>query len=750
MKPIHLSMCAFGAFSEPVEVDFAALAHRGLFLVSGGTGTGKTTIFDAMSWALYGKMPRKQPHEVRSDHVGDATRCEVTFTFESGGVRYTVTRNPDQFRPAARNPDRLVKESGAATLVRVTDDGTRSELVADKVSDVARACEEIIGLDDNQFQRVILLPQGMFNAFLLANSKDREEILERLFGGEIYDRIVEELKAIRDSSQQLVGDAETAITWALDAARKHVESADAALGHGDDRKSEAGLLGDDAERTDEPSLDTTSGLDDEADDEPLAREELGIVVTRLKRALQTCRTELEDATKHRTSAQTAHDAAVNGARRFDDAVELRATLADLETKAEAVEADRVAAVVSAKARPIVAAAEALDATERSHLEAISMHEKRSKAIVAQLTELGTPSEDLAPVALQRELAELRTAHAADNDKLETRRAADEAFAAATKNRRGLDTRVEAAEAARTTAMTRTAEIDAELPGLRAAAVDPDTIRAAITAAGQLVEARTSLNRLEVDLVPLSERRARAAEEHRGLLQDFTDTQAPRLAMTLVSGEACPVCGSTDHPAPATAGDARVVGWDEVATAAERHSDADTAVQSLERQITELRGRLGGSATLDRDLLQQRVDELQADLERATTASATIAALEGERKELAAELERLTTEAARLGESRDQAIRDLTKADEAARNATEAAAGIDPKVLERRTRILERLGDVLDGYDELVEGAASAASLVESRRADLTKLLESSDHDDVAAARAVVWAPEREQAAIDAA
>ena len=94
MKPIKLTLTAFGAFADTAEIDFEALASRGLFLVSGETGAGKSTIFDAMCWSLYGETPLKDVRGLRSDHVGDDTRCEVTFTFESAGERYSVTRGP--------------------------------------------------------------------------------------------------------------------------------------------------------------------------------------------------------------------------------------------------------------------------------------------------------------------------------------------------------------------------------------------------------------------------------------------------------------------------------------------------------------------------------------------------------------------------------------------------------------------------------------------------------------------------------
>ncbi len=749
MKPIHLTITAFGAYPDTVEVDFAALAPRGLFLVSGETGTGKTTIFDAMCWALYGAMPSKQPHEVRSDHVDDATRCEVTFTFESAGARYTVSRNPEQLRPAARNPERNVKESAAATLVRVDGDGAQTELIADKVSEVARACQEIIGLDATQFQRVILLPQGEFDQFLVAGTGGREEILERLFGGEIYDRIVEELKATRDATANDLGGAESAIAEKLDVARSHVAEADRALAAVPERTGPGAPIGAvGAARGAGPGAQDAPDVecDEGSDAEPLDRQALTAAKVRLTATLSSCRAELESAAQRRARAQTAHHAASTGAHRFDRAGALRAELVALEGRREQIESDQLAAGVSEQARPIVVAADDLAAAERLHGEAVAARDQRREMIVEALTALEAPTDDLTPVALHRRVSDLRTEHEAANQKLEGRRVADELLDAATKARDDLVARLETAEADRTAAATRTAEIDAQLPDLRAAAVDPGALRAAIDTAARLVEDRTVLDGLEVESVPLSERRAAAAKEHRDLLQAFTDTQAPRLAQTLEDGEACPVCGSTDHPAPATAGELRVVDWDEVAEAAKRHAEADERLRTLETRITELRARLGDDVATDATALRQRVEVTKAELDRATAAAASIGALEKERTNLSSDLDRLTNEAGKLEASRDQAVATLGQAIEAARTAGEEAAGIDAEVLDRRARHLEQLDAALDGYDGLIDAVAHAATLLETRRADLAKHLGDSEHADATAARAVLWTREQEQAA----
>ena len=303
MKPIKLTLTAFGAFADTVEVDFEALASRGLFLVSGETGAGKSTIFDAMCWALYGETPLKDVHGLRSDHVGEDTRCEVSFTFESAGARYSVTRNPDQHRPGKRGSGRLVREPASATLVRHTSTGT--EPLHSGVAQVNRACEQIIGLGATQFQRVILLPQGDFNRFLLAKTSDREDILEKLFGGEIYDRIVDELKKDSHALDRELDEANVRTYSKLDDARAHLANVATALG-----------------------LETPDVLVPSEEVEPATHEELDDVLVGLREAASSKRTTRNRPTPPTSRRMSSTSVPRRRQRRFDQAEVRRSTLAE--------------------------------------------------------------------------------------------------------------------------------------------------------------------------------------------------------------------------------------------------------------------------------------------------------------------------------------------------------------------------------------------------------------------------------------
>ena len=193
MRPQRLRLAGFGAYPGAEEVDFDELARLGLFVVTGPTGAGKTTLFDAMAFALYGELPGGRPlGEVRSHHAAPADRCEVELTFAIEGVSYRVRRTPEQERPKRRGTGTTV-EAATAELHRLDPDGTEVP-VASGTRPVTEACVALVGLDAGQFERVVLLPQGRFQAFLLAGTKERRPLLQKLFGTALYRDAVEELK----------------------------------------------------------------------------------------------------------------------------------------------------------------------------------------------------------------------------------------------------------------------------------------------------------------------------------------------------------------------------------------------------------------------------------------------------------------------------------------------------------------------------------------------------------------------------
>ena len=184
MRPVKLEMQAFGPFVTKQTVDFSKLAQKnGMFLIKGQTGSGKTTIFDAMTFALYGgssgdeskksKVGRNNLEEWRCEQADNSLETFVSFTFESGGSLYRVTR---KLVPKRKN---LSAEYAAG---RLDEDGVLIPFFENPKSDDLEAkAVELIGLTKEQFRQVVLLPQGQFEKFLVAPSKDKEEILTKIF-----------------------------------------------------------------------------------------------------------------------------------------------------------------------------------------------------------------------------------------------------------------------------------------------------------------------------------------------------------------------------------------------------------------------------------------------------------------------------------------------------------------------------------------------------------------------------------------
>ncbi len=195
MKPLKLSLQAFGPFAGYQEIDFKLFGESPLFLINGPTGAGKSSILDAICFALYGQTTTdgRDASEMRCDQALADTLTEVTFDFELAANTYRVSRTPYQLRPKARG-DGFTVENGYASLWQVLKNGELKLLVSKKLREVNVQIEAITGLNVEQFRQVMVLPQGKFRELLLADSRQREIIFSQLFQTRIYKRIEDDLK----------------------------------------------------------------------------------------------------------------------------------------------------------------------------------------------------------------------------------------------------------------------------------------------------------------------------------------------------------------------------------------------------------------------------------------------------------------------------------------------------------------------------------------------------------------------------
>ena len=189
MRPLKLVMSAFGPYAGRTTLDLARLGTSGLYLITGDTGAGKTTIFDAITFALYGEASggNREANMLRSQYADAATPTEVELTFEYGGKIYRVRRNPEYTRPKTRGDGFTVEKANAELHLPGGN-------VVTKQKDVNRAIVEIMGVDRNQFAQIAMIAQGDFLKLLLAPTDERKKIFQKIFRTQLFQSLQESLK----------------------------------------------------------------------------------------------------------------------------------------------------------------------------------------------------------------------------------------------------------------------------------------------------------------------------------------------------------------------------------------------------------------------------------------------------------------------------------------------------------------------------------------------------------------------------
>ena len=189
MRPLLLTMKAFGPYAGETTIDFERFGGAGLYLITGDTGAGKTTLFDAISFALYGEGSGtvRKPEMLRSKYASPEQKTEVLFRFEDKGATYEVRRTPSYLRPARRGKGETQQLPEAE--LRLPDGSVRT-----KVKEVNEALEDILGLNREQFLQTAMISQGEFLKLLLTSTEERQKIFRRIFHTERFAALQDRLK----------------------------------------------------------------------------------------------------------------------------------------------------------------------------------------------------------------------------------------------------------------------------------------------------------------------------------------------------------------------------------------------------------------------------------------------------------------------------------------------------------------------------------------------------------------------------
>ena len=193
MRIHRLEISAFGPFAGTERIDFDRLSAHGLFLLNGATGAGKTSVLDAICFALYGSVPgaRQDGKRLRSDHAEAAAEPRVTCEFSAKGRHFEVSRSPAWDKPSARGKNGFTLQQ-ANTLLRERIDGAWVEK-SGRNDEAGAEITDVLGMNREQFTRVVMLPQGDFAAFLRSKASDRLELLQSLFGTQRFEAVEQEL-----------------------------------------------------------------------------------------------------------------------------------------------------------------------------------------------------------------------------------------------------------------------------------------------------------------------------------------------------------------------------------------------------------------------------------------------------------------------------------------------------------------------------------------------------------------------------
>ena len=202
MRPLKLTISAFGSYADKTEIDFEKLGKSGLYLVTGDTGAGKTTIFDAITYALYDEASgdNRDTKMFRSQAADPSTPTEVTLEFEHAGKIYTIRRNPEYERPKTRG-DGMTKKSAGAELI------CPDKSVISKPKEIKQKLNDILAIDRNQFTQIAMMAQGEFRKLLFADTDERQKIFQKLFHTGNYailqDRLKKHRKAFEDEYKEI-------------------------------------------------------------------------------------------------------------------------------------------------------------------------------------------------------------------------------------------------------------------------------------------------------------------------------------------------------------------------------------------------------------------------------------------------------------------------------------------------------------------------------------------------------------------
>ena len=762
MRLHRLTMTAVGPYAGTETIDFDRFAASGLFLLTGPTGSGKTTIIDAIVFALYGDVADaddSSKDRIRSRLAGPETQTVVELVFSTSAGAYRVRRTPAYRRPKRRGTG-TTPERASLKVWRLTGpDGRSADDAVLRPDEAGPELARAVGLSRSQFTQTVVLPQGKFARFLRASSDERHLLLRDVFGTRVYDDLQKELADRARGAKRAAESARADVRSAAEALIALLSGADGADGAPDpaDRLRLATAAAEvDADAVEAVLDEALAGLDAR-----LARTEADLAGARERRSRATAALEeakdlaarlarredlmeagrrLEDGTAQAREDVDRLDAAQRAARVAGvealarrSALGARAALEDLarewagDDEGEGARAEMAGALDRLDLDHLGAAAPQADPTAAPQDEPAAAPETDSVAVPGPQTEPAAAPPPVPPLPGTAALLEDLRARA------KTARERAAALAPLEELEQDLDARRAELDERRAQEEELQEDIACDEGALAALPQDEDRLRTGLAAARR---ARSRLPALELaheraadrleaherlaEVVERLEEATGAVEQARAgalaardrahlLRRKWISATAAGLVGELVEGEPCPVCGSLEHPAPAGA-DAEAVPRADVERAEDEARRAEALLQEAVLDAERLR--------TERDAAADRAGRGARD-EALREVESAAAALEAARDEAAAE-ERLDAELAELG-------RRSTELSERLAGRREALAG-----LRASSRALD---EGLRADVARIEAARGDAGAVAELRADCSARADADERLVELAARA---------------
>lgn len=711
MRILRLTMDAVGPFPGHEVIDFEAFSDAGRFLLSGPTGAGKSTIIDAIVFALYGKVSGgrdSSDSRIRSRYASEQAKTEVELIFSTSSGNYKVRRQP-AYERVKKNGKGVTKQNAKAWLFKLDEQLREVSEPLTKTSDVGTEITRIVGLSREQFTQTVVLPQGKFAQFLRSTSKDRQDLLQELFGTAIFE----------DLQLDLVERARKV--------KKNQEALDATL------RANLGVLAsllDEAPQLDParclvyepvPEVDCEFNPLETAWDsrfKPLTpwlehnQRCANLEVSALREQEDKLRSDFAyqrdlAARQERYLALTKeHEQLVaQGPAQRQRLAQIQAlqALSDLKPWHEQLKQAQDQQAVAQRQLSQALALEQLESDERAQAVLQPLDYRGAQALSVQLT---------AQVAALNPQVELEAGLAGRRRDLQTKTQAHESANAKLAQGRERENQLPTQIASKQELLEQLNEQAATLPTAQLAQEQATQTLKLAKAHEQLVKDHQRARKLQ-QLVALELKQA--SQRHKHMLEQWLSQSALNLAQNLVAGEPCPVCGATEHPAPATQGGENI-SQEQLDQALEEVNEAQEELSQASEKVTKLAAQLEAQpCQLSPAQAREQLQEAKAALAAAKQASEQARSCKTQIAELNAQLEALradnqTAQARLAGDAKEiQLLGEKIEAD-AASLSCEGFESVAAKVeyLSQLAAGLEQLAKAGQELDQCKKRAQQAA------------------------------------------